>query len=312
MYPPLCSSSSNKKIYFNFGNKDNQNCEGISELNVWVEFFKTNEMSFLKKIKKKIADRITQLYLTRFGVLVNRQRKYPHSIPVIIINYNQLENLRNLVDFLQERKVENIIIIDNKSDYPPLLQYYENIKLEVTIEFMQENYGHLVFFNNKHLQEKYGKGYYFLTDADILPNPNLPSNFIEIMIKKMDRYFDKILKIGFALDLETIPDTYPLKEKVCNWENRFWSNQIEKDVYIADIDTTFALYKPKYPLKFNVHPDHFYKAIRLAGNFTCKHMGWYLDPKNLTEEQIHYMKTSSTSNTWKFDENGNLISVNDY
>lgn len=269
-------------------------------------------MSFLRKIKKKITNRLLHLYLTRTGVLVRHQRRHPHTIPVIIINFNQLEYLKKLIGFLQKRQIDNIVIIDNKSDYPPLLKYYDNIKQQVTVEFMPENHGHLVFFKNKHLQEKYGRGYYFLTDADISPNPNLPTNFIEIMIKKMDDYFDKILKVGFALDLKSIPDTYPLKEKVCKWESRFWEDEIDKDVYLADVDTTFALYKPAYPLKFTVHPDHFYRAIRLAGDFTCKHMGWYLDPKHLTDEQKHYMKTSSTSNTWKFDEEGNLTSVNDY
>lgn len=269
-------------------------------------------MSLLRRIKKNISHQIKQLYFTRLGFTVYKQRKHPNSVPVIIINYNQLENLKKLVASLQDRKIENIVIIDNKSDYPPLLNYYEEIKGHVKVEFMSKNHGHLVFFNNKNLQERYGKGYYFLTDADILPNPNLPHDFVEIMIKKMDRYFNQILKVGFALDLETIPDTYPLKEKVYNWESQFWLNEVEKDVYLANVDTTFALYKPGYPLKFNVHPDLFYRAIRLGGNFTCKHVGWYLDPKNLTQEQIHYMKTSSTSNTWKFDENGNLISVNDY
>src|SRR5690606_8906139 len=234
--------------------------------------------------------------------------------PVIIINFNQLDNLKNLVDFLLKRDMENIVIVDNKSDYPPLLEYYDNFadNRKVSVERMSENFGHMVFFESAYLQSKYGQGYYFLTDADILPNENLPSNFIEIMFGIMDKYIHKILKVGFALDLDSIPNHYPLKSKVVNWEKKFWKVPLEADVYYADIDTTFALYKPLYPTKFKVKESKFYKAIRLAGNFTSKHMGWYINPNQLTEEQMHYMKTSSSSNSWKFDSQGNLDSPSNY
>lgn len=264
-----------------------------------------------KKLKKKIktfSKEILYNYLRIFNPLVKEQRKKPNSIPVIIINFNQLHNLKNLVSFFLSRKIENIVIIDNKSDYPPLLEYYKTIQSEVKVELMSENHGHTVFFENEHLQKKYGQGYYFVTDADILPNPNLPPDFIATMIKKMDKYNKRILKVGFALDIETIPDYYPLKEKVIKWESRFWENELEKNIFFAGVDTTFALYKPFYPSKFKVKPDEFFDAIRIAGPFTCKHMGWYLNPVDLTEEQIHYIKTSSSSNSWKFDEEGNLDS----
>lgn len=247
-----------------------------------------------------------------FNSSVTKQRKKPNSIPVIIINFNQLDNLKKLVDFLLERKIENIVIIDNKSDYPPLLAYYKTIQPKVKVELMNENCGHMVFFENQDLQKKYGQGYYFITDVDILPNPDLPKDFIKTMIKKMDKYNKKIVKVGFALDIDSIPDYYPLKEKVVNWERKFWEKEFEKDVFLADVDTTFALYKPFYPSKFKVRQRNFYRAIRIGGNFTSKHMGWYLDPKNLTAEQNHYIKTSSISNSWKFDEKGNLDSNEDY
>ncbi|GGC32261.1 hypothetical protein GCM10011386_25500 [Parapedobacter defluvii] len=265
-----------------------------------------------KKIKHFIRYHIQYYYIHAFNKLVGMQRKNPLTIPVIIINFNQLTNLKNLVTFLQDRKLKNIVIIDNNSSYPPLLDYYETIKRTVTVEIMPENYGHMVFFEHEQLQQKYGQGYYVITDPDILPNPKLPSNFMEVMLKKMDKYHFGIQKVGFALEIDTIPDYFPLKEKVLNWERQYWTDELEKDVFHADIDTTFALYKPKYPSKFNAKMRRFYEAIRLGGNFTSKHMGWYLDPKNLSEEQRYYMQTSSESASWKFDEDGNLDSPSTY
>lgn len=265
-----------------------------------------------KKILKRLKHYIQYLYIIKFDAFIQQQRKNPLSIPIIIINYNQLDNLRILVSFLLERKIENIIIVDNNSTYPPLLDYYRTIRDLVKVEIMNKNHGHMVFFENKILQEKYARGYYFVTDADIIPNENLPLNFIELMIKKMDKYNFSIQKVGFALDIKTIPDHYPLKQKVLNWESQYWKKELETDIFMAPVDTTFALYKPKYPANFKVKPSKFYRAIRLAGNFTCKHMGWYLDHKNLSEEQIYYINTSSESASWKFDNEGKLDSLSDY
>lgn len=259
-----------------------------------------------KKIKHFIRYYTRYFYVLAFDKRVRKQRRNPRTIPIIIINFNQLATLKELVAFLQARKIENIVIIDNHSTYPPLLDYYASISGTVTVERMPENAGHMVFFEHKELQEKYGQGYYVLTDPDILPPPNLPTDFMRILLKKMDQYHFDVQKVGFALELDTIPDTYPLKEKVLNWERQYWVNELEKDVYHADIDTTFALYKPGYPSKFNDRTRRFYEAIRLGGTFTSKHLGWYLDPSNLSEEQRYYRQTSSASASWKFDADGNL------
>ncbi|HEX7869335.1 MAG TPA: hypothetical protein VF455_04405, partial [Chryseobacterium sp.] len=103
--------------------------------------------------------------------------------------------------------------------------------------------------------------------------------------------------------IKNIPDFYPLKEKVQNWEKQFWQHTFEDNVYFAYIDTTFALYKPKFP-KTILNLFKFMTAIRIAGAFTCKHGGWYVDPNNLTEENLFYMKTAHQSSSWKIDEEG--------
>lgn len=266
-------------------------------------------------MKRKITEFWNLLvynHLNTFSKTVKKQRVSPDKIPFIIINYNQLEHLNNLIIFLQDRQIKNIVIIDNKSTFEPLLEYYKNISKGITVELMPKNHGHMVFFENQNLQEKYGKGYYFITDADILPNKNLPKHFVQQMLKIMDKHNKKITKVGFALDLNTIPDYYPLKEKVIQWEKKFWEVKLEENIFDAQIDTTFALYKPGFPKRYKVKSYDFYNAVRIAGNYTCKHMGWYLDPKNLSEEQQYYINTSSSSNSWKFDKHGQLDSDYNY
>ena len=51
----------------------------------------------------------------------------------------------------------------------------------------------------------------------------------------------------------------------------------------------------------------FNKGIRIGGDFTCMHGGWYIDPNNMTDEQINYFRTSNSSSSWIFDKKGNLL-----
>ena len=241
-------------------------------------------------------------FLLLNSTLIKSQRKTPLQIPIIIVNFNQLYFLKKLINFLTDRNFQKIVIIDNASDYLPLLEYYVQLPNTVTVERMAHNEGHLVFFKNDFLQDKYGRGYYVLTDADIIPNNEIPENFLETMIKLLDKYFKNITKVGLALDIDHIPEYYPLKTKVINWEQQFWQTEIEKNTYKASIDTTFALYKPNYPRQFsNVK---FLRGIRMGGKFTALHGGWHIDPKNYSEENLHYIKSVNKSSSWKLDESG--------
>lgn len=225
---------------------------------------------------------------------VRKQKRDPLSIPIVIINYNRLTDLKNLVSFLQERKHKNIVIVDNKSTYPPLLEYYNQIKDKVTVEYMTDNCGHLVFWRTPRLHEKYAKGYYIVTDSDILPNANLPQDYLRKLYDILD-HNKNVSKVGFALRIDDIPDHYAQKDKVLEWEQQFWEQSISPNLYAADLDTTFAMYPPYY--KYTDISD-FYKGIRLGGDFTARHEGWYSDSNNQTDEEVYYKKHANKSNNW--------------
>lgn len=234
---------------------------------------------------------------------VRRQKQDPLTIPIIIINYNRLSDLKKMVDFFLKRGHTNIVIVDNNSTYPPLLDYYEKIKDKVTIERMVENKGHLSFWRNENVYARYSKGYYVITDPDIIPNENLPDNYMARLMAVLNGNKGKT-KVGFALRIDDIPDTFGQKQKVVDWEKQFWEKQLSENLYDAMLDTTFALYPPCYRYNSN----NFLKGIRVAGDFTARHGGWYIDHQNLTDEDLFYYKTSNTSNSWKLNAEGKLIS----
>ena len=136
----------------------------------------------------------------------------------------------------------------------------------------------------------------------------MPGDFLLGLLKQLDQNFKEVSKVGFALDISDIPDYFPLKEKVIKWEMQFWENEINENVYRANIDTTFALYKPRFLQNMIKTP--FYEGIRIAGDFTAKHMGWYLDINNLTDEQVFYQKSSNKSASWKLTDDGSLFNEN--
>ncbi len=264
-------------------------------------------MRLLRKIKYTAGVLIVRLWLIGHRLSVFFLKKIPgtpiydqernlNSIPVIIINFNQLAYLKELIDALQNYNHERIVIIDNASTYPPLLEYYEQIGKYITIHRLTQNIGHMVFWKNKKLFKQYGRGYYVLTDADILPNKNLPLNYIMSMKKLLDETRN-IVKVGFALNIEDIPDHYKLKEKIITLEKKYWEDQIAPDIYRADVDTTFALYKPGLNLGNRFMMRYFYTALRVGGDFTCRHGGWYIDHNRPTPEQSFYMKTANLSSS---------------
>ena len=212
------------------------------------------------------------------------------NMSVLIIGYNQYTYIKNMVLQL-EKYTNDIVVIDNNSNFEPLLDYYNN-EYKYSLLKMDKNYGHKVY-EEKFINNIFGN-IYILTDPDLEFNKNLPLNFINILINISKKY--KAQKVGFALDISSLdirPElTYgnmPLKM----WESQFWTNKINNnnyELYNAAIDTTFCLINKNYNIK----------SIRVAGNFTCKHLPWHINyhDKLLNNEYNAYLENNVSTNYW--------------
>ena len=240
--------------------------------------------------------------LKRLPGLVRIQEKDPKKIPVLIISFNQLFYLKKLIDFLLIKGYKNIVVVDNASTYSPLIEYLNSISSEVRVMRLEKNYGHMVVWKKPELFEKYTRGFYVVTDADVVPSEECPTDFMEYF-KQLLYTHKRITKVGFSLRRDAIPETHPFKQQVLDWEGKYWKNQTESGNYYADIDTTFALYRPK---SFDWTNMPFMNAVRTKEPYTAIHGGWIIDPANLSEEQEFYMKTANESSSWKLDHEGKL------
>ena len=224
-----------------------------------------------------------------------------YDIPIVIICWNNYYFVKNFINQLKKYK-NPIILLDNKSTYQPLLDYYKEIKEElkdkIEIRLLDKNYGHTVYLQLKdNLPD-----IYMLSDSDLQLNKNMPDNFAEILLSISNKY--KIYKVGFALDLSDAEKfvkckNYTKNKSIYDWEIKFWKNKINNndyELYKADIDTTFCLINNQYLTKNQ------YTGIRIAGNFTVKHLPWYKDyiKKNVSKNEINHWKKNNKSSSILF------------
>lgn len=223
--------------------------------------------------------------------LVNFDKVATDSIPILIINYNRFGALMKMVNWL--RKLDSkvsIIIADNASTYPPLLKYYEELDHpNVQVIRFKQNHGlsKLIPLGQMFKDFKY----HVVTDPDLIPYDNTSSGILQRMIDMLEKYKD-INHIGASLEYRDIPNFYPLRDVVVEWEERFWKVSREDGVYEAFVDTTFAMYRSSSQVM------SLYPALRLGQPYTLKHVDWYMDPKQMCPETKFNMDNKSGLNSW--------------
>lgn len=214
--------------------------------------------------------------------------------PIFIICRDRLLPLEQLLDWFEKIDMKNIILIDNDSIYPPLIEFFNKTKLQVIRT--EKNIGHTVVWNEGFAKTLFPGEYYIVTDPDVIPNEKCPDDVIKYFFSLHKKYLFHN-KVGFGLKIDDLPDHYKLKKTVIDWEKQFWVHILEKNVFEAGVDTTFALYKP-YTDNYILHP-----SIRTGELYTARHLPWYVNSDEITAEEAFYrMRASQNITSWNSDE----------
>jgi hypothetical protein len=201
------------------------------------------------------------------------------DVPIFIICRDRVTPLRDLVSWLERAGHESIIMIDNASTYEPLLEYYEQTPHSVVR--LTENLGPYDSVWGGGLIAEWARDRsYVVTDSDVVPDDACPPDAVAYLQWVLDR-FPTYRKSGLGLRLDDVPEHYALAPMVREWEARFWLRRIQKGLFRAPIDTTFALYRPHSG--FELEP-----AIRTGGPYLARHTPWYSNLDALTEEDTYY------------------------
>lgn len=205
------------------------------------------------------------------------------KVDIFINNFNKLTSVQNMLEHIKKlNRVGNIYIVDNCSDYPLLLEWYNTapcniIKLPV-------NLGCEAPWNSG-IINNIASQYYIVTDPD-LDLSAVPIDAIDVLQEGLDRYPHRF-KCSLSLEYLDLPMITDYQHFARATEERFWIKKLDEMYYECESDTIFAIYNKALPCLC------FTFATRTERPYTARHLPWYLTKETMTDEDLYYIKTAS-------------------
>ena len=225
------------------------------------------------------------------------------DIPVFVVNRNRHASLVALIDWLLAAGTRRVVVLDNASDYPPLLRYYEALPEGAKVMRLEHNHGPYVLWEQA-VHEVLDTPY-VLTDSDVVPAACCPGDLIGALLAALQRWPDA-KKVGPALRIDDLPDGYVEADTVRKWESQFWEHPVAPGVFAAPIDTTFALYPARSA--FSNEPCN----LRLGHPYLAVHTPWYAEETKLDDEERHYREhTSPVFSNWSVAKKDSWVRKSD-
>jgi hypothetical protein len=202
------------------------------------------------------------------------------DVSIFIVNFNRFSPVKMLVEAFLKRNYKNITILDNASEYQPLLEWYKSCGVKV--HHIGSNQGPYILDRLPEYYPITKTQHYVYTDADCVPIDENPENFIEDIIELSKKY--NIPKIGLGIKIDDLPDCNKYKKMIITHESVFWHKDPIKDerciLYKAPTDSTFAINAPGIICRLNNDIDY-----RSGFPYMIRHMPWYYDTNNLPEDE---------------------------
>ena len=202
------------------------------------------------------------------------------KIKAFLIAFNRLSSLKAMAEFLADHNL-NVILIDNGSQYQPLLDWYKTKPFK--IHRLTKEYGHKSLWTSGIINQ-YKDPHYIVSDHD-LDLTGLPPDFVEKLFQGLENEW--AIKSGLSLRVDDLPRNAYTKE-VTKWESKWWLTERDANgFYFSDVDTTFALYDAERTR--NASEADFFRAVRSPKPYEVRHLPWYVTPENITPEEQFYM-----------------------
>jgi hypothetical protein len=181
--------------------------------------------------------------------------------------------------------VGEIIIIDNGSDYPPLLEWYQTNPCTI---HRTDNIGHTAPWQI--LGDVITNSDYVITDADmgLLDTPSDTLLYLKDNIDALG-----LDKIGLGLDWGIVKEDSLYYNHLQSYEKNRWNSSHTNNIYNIAIDTTFALYKKGTP--------YFVGGASTTYPYVARHYPWEFNQETYekNEEYKYYIKNANTSSSYK-------------
>jgi len=213
-------------------------------------------------------------------------------IPIFIITRDRLTTLqRSIASYLKLVDVE-IILLDNGSTYPPLLEWMNSCGFKIirnptptgTFRDISQWIGETI----KEYMNSSPSEFYIVTDPDIElcnPSPELLTYYKAVL-----GAYSAAACVGPMLRIDDLPECFHFRDQMIHSHMiQFWDETKHKRILFRNvniqpawIDTTFAMYRKNfYFRRLNI-------GIRVHDPYWAWHLDWYMDTLNLTPEQQYY------------------------
>lgn len=200
--------------------------------------------------------------------------------PVYLNVRDRLTTTRKLAEQCAKLPGAEVIIIDEASTHPPLLEWYCDCPYQI-VRF-DKNHGPRGAWLGMLDHAAQGITRYVVTDSD-LDLDGVPGDVLELLAAGLERY-PWAVKAGLSLEIDDLPAGYPHRETVISRESVFWNDRLDFEFFKADIDTTFAMYRTEGPQGV------YGPALRTDRPYTARHVPWYTEAGKETAEDVYYWR----------------------
>jgi hypothetical protein len=222
------------------------------------------------------------------------------KVPIYINNFNWLTSTKEMTSYFDDIPGVQVVIVDNESTYPPLLDWYASCPCQVVR--LPGNFGEhapwncgVVLSPEAH-RTFWGSDFYVVTDSD-LSLGTCPKDLIEVLVEG-SRAYPHLNKVALSLEIDDLPDESPAAVHVRQWESQFWRERQDARFFKAAVDTTFALYSIDVP--FGTAQSQDGNSIRSDRPYTARHLPWYITFEKLTPEEEFYLETTRCGHWGRF------------
>ena len=183
--------------------------------------------------------------------------------------------------------VGEIVIVDNESTYPPLLEWYATNPCRI------ERHGNVGIAAPwlKQVVANLKAPFYVVTDPDMGLEDTPDDTLLYLKDRMMSLNIDKI---GLGLDWQRVEDKSPYYKRLNLYEKDRWDKSVvQENVHMdVQIDTTFALYRV---------PVYFIGGASTTFPYVARHYPWEfsLEEARSDEEFMYYMNHATSASSYK-------------
>lgn len=223
---------------------------------------------------------------------------------IFLVSHDRYTCLKKVINRLVSLGQDRIVIVDTKSTYEPLLEFYKEIKNTFDIIRMSENYRARVALSRVYseFKDKYNldRDNYIHSGDDIVLSDECPEDFVELFSKIMEKYHVEV--VAPALRIDNLPDCFAGKSFIINQQKHWWEPPVTKDF---GIELKFGGCDVFSYMRANSAPTFASNACRTHYPYVADHLPWYVDSNNLSEEDKYYFKTASPNFSTYLRDMGN-------